>query len=82
MPHLSCSARSYLDTYKQRMFCPVSVVADMEASRYVDPVFQHSRRRHVGFIRGLWNTLVSCLLPRKLGLRDSIWMPVQATDMF
>ena len=37
---------------------PVSEVADMEtqlgpAGRYVDPVFQHSRRHYVGFIRDL-----------------------------
>ena len=40
------------------MLRPVSEVADMEtllgpAGRYVDPVFQHSRRRYVGFIRDL-----------------------------
>ena len=54
---LSSSARSYLDVKKQRMVRPVSEVAGMEtwlrpAGRYVDPVFQHSRR-HVGFVRGL-----------------------------
>ena len=52
---LSSSARSYLDTCKQRMLRPVSEVADMEArvgtaGRYVDPVFQHSQRHHVGFV--------------------------------
>ena len=46
---LSRSARSHLDTCEQRMLRPVSEVADMEtrlwlADRYVDPVFQHSRR--------------------------------------
>ena len=40
------------------MHRPVSEVADMEtrlgpAGRFVDPVFQHSRRHHVGFIRDL-----------------------------
>ena len=64
---------------------PVSEVADMEtqlgpAGRYVDPVFQHSRRHYVGFISDLmkaasvgfvkwpWNTLVFSSLPRKVGL--------------
>ena len=42
----------------QRMLRPDSEVADMEAplgpaGRCVDPVFQHSRRHHVGFIRDL-----------------------------
>ena len=42
----------------QRMLLPVSEVADMETqlgpvSRYIDPVFQHSRRRLVGFVRDL-----------------------------
>ena len=51
---LSYSARSYLDTYKQRMLRPVSEVADMDtllgpASRYVDPVFQHSPTTLCGF---------------------------------
>ena len=46
---LSSSSRSYLDPYKERMLRPVSEVADMETwlglvGRYVDPVFQHSRR--------------------------------------
>ena len=55
---LSSSARSYLVAYKQRMHRLVSEVADMEArlgsaSRNVDPVFQHSRLHHVGFIRDL-----------------------------
>ena len=55
---LISSARSYLDTQKQRMHRPVSEVADMEtrlgpAGRYVDPVFQHSRRYDVGFVRDL-----------------------------
>ena len=55
----SSSARSYLDTHKKRMLRPVSEVADMEtlllglANRHLDPVFQHSRRRYVGFIRDL-----------------------------
>ena len=54
----SSSARSYLDTYKQRMLRPASEVADMDTpvgtgSRYVDPVFQHSRRHDVGFVRDL-----------------------------
>ena len=40
------------------MLRPVSEVADMEtrlrpAGRYVDPVFQHSRRHYVGFVRDL-----------------------------
>ena len=55
---LSSSARSFLDTSKQRMLRPVSEVADMEtrlgpAGRHVDPVFQHSWRRYVGFNRDL-----------------------------
>ena len=52
---LSSSARSYLDASKQRMVRPVSAVADTEtrlgpAGRHGDPVFQHSRRRNVGFV--------------------------------
>ena len=36
------------------MLRPVSEVADMETRfRYVDPVFQHSRRQYVGFVRDL-----------------------------
>ena len=40
------------------MLRPVSDVSDIEtglgpAGRYVDPVFQHSRRHRMGFIRGL-----------------------------
>ena len=40
------------------MFRPVSEAADMEyqlglARRYVDPVFQHSWRHYVGFVRDL-----------------------------
>ena len=55
---LSSSARSHLDAYKQRTLRPVSEVSDMEtrlepAGRYVDPVFQHSRRHYVGFVRNL-----------------------------
>ena len=51
---LSCSARSFLDAYKQRMLRPVSEVSYMEtrlgpAGQYVDPVF-HSRRHYVGFV--------------------------------
>ena len=45
---------SYLETYKQRMHRPVCEVADMEtrsASRYVDPVLQHSWRHYVGLVR-------------------------------
>ena len=52
---LSSSARSYLDTNKQRVFRPVLEVADVEtrlglAGRDVDPVFQHSWRHHAGFV--------------------------------
>ena len=55
---LSSSARSYSDTHKQRMLRPVSEVADIEtrlgpAGRFVDPIYQHSRRHHVGLIRDL-----------------------------
>ena len=55
---LRSSARSYLDTCKQRMLRPGSEVADMEtlvgpAGRYVEPVFQHSGRHYVGFVRDL-----------------------------
>ena len=44
---LRSSARSYLDASKQRMFGPVSDVADIETQLgpgglHVDPVFQHS----------------------------------------
>ena len=40
------------------MLRPVSELADMETrqglvGRHVDPVFQHSRRHYVGFIRDL-----------------------------
>ena len=54
---LSRSARSYLDVCK-RMLRPDSEVADMKtrlgpADRYVDPVFQHSRRHFVGFVSDL-----------------------------
>ena len=55
---LSSSARSYLDTNKQRMLRPVSEVADTEtrlgpAVWYVDLLFQHSRRHSVGVVRDL-----------------------------
>ena len=55
---LSSSVRSYLNAYKRRMLRPVSEVADMETrlrstGRCVDPVFQHSRRRCVGFVRDM-----------------------------
>ena len=48
----------HLDACKQRMLRLVSEVADMEnwlgpARRKVDPVFQHRRRRNVGFVRDL-----------------------------
>ena len=76
-----------------------SHVHDMEArlglaGRCVVPVFQHSRRHCVGFIRDLvktvsvgllkrlLNTLVSFSLPRKLGLKGSLLMGVQATEFF
>ena len=57
---LTSSTRSYLDAYQHRLLRPVSEVANMEAQlgpagRYVDPVFQHSRRHNVGFIRDLVN---------------------------
>ena len=54
---MSSSARLYLDTHKQCVLRSVSDVAHMEKSRwvpvgrYVDPVFKHSRRHNVGFIR-------------------------------
>ena len=55
---LSSSGRPNLDAYKQRMLRPVSEVADIEtwlgpAGRDVDPVFHHSWRHHVGFVRDL-----------------------------
>ena len=55
---LSSSARSYLDAFWQRVLRPDSEVAYMEAQlgpagRYVDPVFQHSPRHCVGFVRDL-----------------------------
>ena len=55
MSLLSSSARSYLEAYK-RMLRLVSEVAHMEnrlglAGRNVVPVFQHSRRHYVGFVR-------------------------------
>ena len=58
MSLLSTSASFYLDTYKKRLLRSVSEVADMEArlgpaGRYVDPVFQDSRRHSVGFVRDL-----------------------------
>ena len=68
---LSSLARSYLDTYKQRMLRLVSGVADVEAQlgpacRYVDPVFQHSSTAGVTS----WVSFVTSL-PRRLGLRGS-----------
>ena len=53
---LRSSGRSYLDACKQRVLRPVSEVADIEArlepaGRKVDPVFRHSLRHYVGFIR-------------------------------
>ena len=67
------------------MFRPVSELADMEtrmglAGLNVDPVFQHSRRW--GLLKRLLKTLVSFSLPRRLGLRGSLLMRVQATDIF
>ena len=55
---LSGLARSYLDAYQQSMLRFVSEVSDIEtrlgqAGRYVDPVFQHSGRHYVGFVRDL-----------------------------
>ena len=46
---LSSSPRSYLDAHKLRMLRPVSEVA----GRHLDPVFQHSWRHYVGFVRDL-----------------------------
>ena len=80
------------------MLRPVSEVADMEArlglaGRYTDPVFQHSRRDCVGFVRDLVKAgsvefvedavehVGSSLLPRRLVLRGSSLMRVQATDV-
>ena len=42
-----------------RTLRPVSEVANMDtrlgpAGRYVDPVFKHSRRHYVGFVRDLF----------------------------
>ena len=89
---LSGSARSHLDTYKQRLLRPVSEVPDVEsllgrAGRYVDPVFQHSRRHYVGFVLDLvvagsiW-FVEDGVFPRTLGLGCSSLMLVQATDIF
>ena len=54
-PHLMSllcfSDRSYLDALKQCMLRHVSELG--LAGRYVDPVFQHSRRHYVGFVRDL-----------------------------
>ena len=65
------------------------------AGRSVDPVFQHSRRHYVGFIRdlvkagsvGFDETAVEhkvafFLLPRRLWLKGSSLTRVQATDIF
>ena len=61
-PHLgsllSGSARFCLDAKKQRMLRPGSEVADMEnllgpTCRHVHPVFKHSQRHYVGFVRDL-----------------------------
>ena len=54
----SSSARSYLDSCKQRMLRFVSEVDDTEtwlgpASHFVDPVFQHSPRHNMGFVHDL-----------------------------
>ena len=56
---LSSSARSCLAKYKQRLLRPVSERLPTwetllePADRDVDPVFQHSRRHDVGFVRDL-----------------------------
>ena len=64
------------------------------ACRYVDPVFQHGGRHDVGFVCDLVKAgsvgfvedavehVVSFSLPRKLELRGSLLMRVQATDIF
>ena len=95
---LSSSARSYLDTSQQRMLRPVSEVADIEtrlglAGRHVDPVFQHSRRHYVGFVRDLVEAAsvgfvegavehVGCFFVAKwLVLRGSLLMRVPAPDI-
>ena len=85
-------ARLYPDTFKQRMLRPVSQVADMEArlgpaGRYVNPVFQYSRRHYVGSIRDMEEAgsqvgLFSFPLPRRLVLRGSSSMRVPATGIF
>ena len=98
VPLLSSSARSYLNTKKQRMLRTVSEVAFMEtqlgpASRYVHPVFQHSRRHVVRFVRALVkagsvsfaedaveDVGLFFLSPRRLVLRGSLLMRVQAID--
>ena len=51
---LSSSSRSFLDTCKQRMVCPVSEVADMETGlgptgRDADPVFPAQSATPCGF---------------------------------
>ena len=82
------------------MVLPVSKVADMETrlgpgGRYVDPVFQHSQRHNVGFVRDLVKVgsigfvedavekrwLFFCC-QEKLVLRDSLLMCVQAKPTF
>ena len=62
--------------------------------RDVEPVLQHSQRHYAGFALDLVNavpsllwkmllkTLVLSLLPRRLELRDSFLLRVQATDIF
>ena len=64
------------------------------AGRYIDPVFQHSWRHYVGFVRDLVKAvpsglsqmlsgkLLSFSLPRRLVLGGSLFMRVQATDIF
>ena len=64
------------------------------AARCVDPVFQHSQRHYVGFVCDVVQagSIVyvedavehggAFLLPRRLVLRDSSLMRVQATDIF
>ena len=63
-----------------------------QAGRHVDPVFQHGWRHYVGFVQDLvkagclgWvhdavEHVGLLLFPRRLGLRDSLLMLVQATD--